>query len=92
VALWASDTLIPFSELALEVGHVGLVLELVQVLHHLRGCMLRDTLGTRIVLAMLVGAHCNQARNVRDEVLGYLGNLRERTAARPDLNVAMERY
>ena len=40
----------------------------------------RYTLGTRIERAMLVGAHCNQARHVRDKVLGYLGNRRECTA------------
>jgi hypothetical protein len=39
--------------------------------------MLRDTVGTRIEWAMLIGAHCNQARHVRDEVLEYLGNRRE---------------
>jgi hypothetical protein len=47
-----------------EVGHEGLVLELVQPLKCLcrlqMHSMIRDTLGTRIErLAMHVGAHCN---------------------------------
>jgi hypothetical protein len=35
---WPWGLVIPFPELALEVGHVGLVLELVQVLHRLHAC------------------------------------------------------
>jgi hypothetical protein len=39
---------VPSPELALEVGHVGLVGELVQVRERRGGDSLRDTLGTRI--------------------------------------------
>jgi hypothetical protein len=65
---------VPFSELAIEVGHVGLVGELVQVRE--RSCCnsLCYTLGTRIKRAIhvraLTRAHGKQALHVRDEVLG----------------------
>jgi hypothetical protein len=61
---------VPFPELALEVGHVGLVGELAQVRERRGGDSLRDTLGTRIERAVHVGAHGKQALHVRDEVLG----------------------
>ena len=61
---------VPFPELALEVGHVGLVGELVQVRERRGGNSLRDTLGTSIEAAVHVGAHGKQALHVRDEVLG----------------------
>ena len=84
-----------FPELALELGHVGLVLELVQVVERLRGCMLRDALGTNapsFERAVLVGAHCDQARHVRDEVLGYLGNRLQCRARFRCGNPMIERY
>jgi hypothetical protein len=65
---------VPFSELALEVGHVGLVGELVQVTvrePRSGGDSLRDSLGTRIERAVHVGAaHGKQALHVCDEVFG----------------------
>jgi hypothetical protein len=61
---------VPFPELALEVGHVGLVGELVQVRERRGSDSLSDTLGTRIERAVHVGAHGKQAFYVRDEVLG----------------------
>jgi hypothetical protein len=48
---------ISFPELALEVVHVGLVGELVQVRDRLGCDSLRDTLGTRFKRAVHVGAH-----------------------------------
>jgi hypothetical protein len=64
---------VPFLELVLEVGHVGLVGELVQVQERRGGDSLRedsDTLGMRIERVVHVGAHGKQALHVRDEVLG----------------------
>jgi hypothetical protein len=61
---------VPFPELALEVGHVGLVGKLVQVLERRGSDSLRDTFDTRIERAVSVGAHGKQALHVRDEVLG----------------------
>jgi hypothetical protein len=67
---------VPFPELALEVGHVRLVGELVRVRERSGGDSLRkdrDTLGKvgmRIERAVHVGAHGKQALNVHDEVLG----------------------
>jgi hypothetical protein len=60
LAACAEGLAVPLPELALEVlvvGHVGLVLELFQPFERLCGCMLCDTLGTRIKRGMLVGAH-----------------------------------
>jgi hypothetical protein len=56
--------------LALDVGNVGLVGKLVQVLERRCSDSLRDTLGTRIERPVRVGAHGKQALHVRDEVLG----------------------
>jgi hypothetical protein len=84
---------VPFPEFVLEVGHVGLVVELVQVVERLRGCMLSDALGTRrIELACLVGALCDQASHVRDEALGCLDILGTSFSAAPDLDAAIKRY
>jgi hypothetical protein len=54
---------VPFPNLALEVGHVGLVGELVQVLLGERssGNSLRDTLGKRFESAVHLGAHSKEA-------------------------------
>jgi hypothetical protein len=73
LAGWSWGLAVPFPELALEVGHVGLVGELVQVRERRSGDSLSedsDTLGMRIEMAVHVGAHCKQALHVRDEVLG----------------------
>jgi hypothetical protein len=55
---------------SLEVGHVGLVGELVQVREPRGGDSLRDSLGTRIEKAVHVGAHGKQALHVCNEVFG----------------------
>jgi hypothetical protein len=61
---------VPFPKLVLEVGHVGHVEELVQVLESRGSNSLRNTLGTRIERAVHVGAHGKQALHVRYKVLG----------------------
>ena len=61
---------VPFPELALAVGHIGLVGELVQVRERRGGNSLHDILGTSFEGAVHVGAHGKQALHARDEVLG----------------------
>jgi hypothetical protein len=56
LAGWSWGLAAPFPKLALEVGHVGLVGELVQV----RERSFREILGTRIERAVHVGAHGKQ--------------------------------
>ena len=67
-----------------EVGHIGLVLELVQVVESLLGCMLRDTFDTKIERAVLVGA--TRPSMYATRCLDIL------EIAAPDLDAAIERY